>query len=444
MSRYKSPLTAEYIAQITNRKLCKGCKHHLQNGNNLICGLTNNRPEHNGSCKEFEMKDEQLLKRIDTLRSEAFSLRNKAQWWMEIGGMISVLLVVVICMQIKQFPNHHIAILLTIMACIILAVSVWMYFDLHEQSHKLEISALDNFAKLNRVSSDDKHYCNKKEDIKVLLIMDLLKEKGYAPQQYDDAVIFKYGHLNIIINYAEGFLTMQARYGLSKEETTNLGTLSKCADEFMKSTNLIKVLVIDDTIIYAIEAHMIYMDEFERYFERFAHWLGSAHNRVMNVYSKLVDPAFERIYIYSLAYRLLPLFVRGVSQKEIPISALWNEEVMKNELRNKERHVDELDLAKFRVLSVNDYGEIKQVVYQFPEPKIAPEAKYGAVLVNTRTLECQYYTLEMSDNERWFYCGVNNNKQHLNYGEAKNSDLESFLTWVLGNEKTIEAQSLTR
>ena len=106
--------------------------------------------------------------------------------------------------------------------------------------------------------------------------------------------------------------------------------------------------------------------------------------------------------------------------------------MIRKTIRYKVGYVNETELAKFRVLSVNDYGEIKQVVYQFPEPQAAPEAKYGAVLINTRTLEYQYYTLEMSNDDLWCYGGVKD-EQHLNYGEAKSADLESFLTWVLSD-----------
>ena len=33
---------------------------------------------------------------------------------------------------------------------------------------------------------------------------------------------------------------------------------------------------------------------------------------------------------------------------------------------------------------------------------IVPEAQYGAVLMNTKTYEIDYYTLEMTFNDRWY------------------------------------------
>jgi hypothetical protein len=133
--------------------------------------------------------------------------------------------------------------------------------------------------------------------------------------------------------------------------------------------------------------------------------LSQANKQICERLEQLVSSAPSRNYIYSLAYRLIPSALTHLKNGKLSIEDLWNEEWMRDTLRRHEQYVDEAELAKFRVLSVSDYGEIKQVVYQFPEPQIAPEAKYGAVLVNTRTLECQYYTLEMSDNGLWFYCG---------------------------------------
>lgn len=436
---HKSIVTLELATQIIQKDLCKGCGHCKGDDDNLICDVTNAKPQHNGACANFESDDQRLQDFISRLHRDMKLVQDKGVAWLKIGGSASVLLLTfLVSLHIESHPNWGIIVALTVVAVFVLAISFWKYVDARDKSHLLEISVVNSMAKLGN-SKELPH-----RDITIELISEYLKEQGYAPQQYNDGIIFKYGDLNMIIDYSDGFLAIQVRYGLSDEDKAHLGTLSICADEYMKATQLIKVLIIDDAIIYIIEAHMLYMDELERYFERFAHWLSNANKHVITRYVKLKEPAFERIFIYSLAYRLIPLFVRCVSQKEVPISALWNEEAMKNELRNKDRYVNEAELTKFRVLSVSDYGEIKQVVYQFPEPQIAPEAKYGAVLVNTRTLECQYYTLEMSDNGLWFYCGVNENKQHLNYGEAKNSDLDSFLTWVLSDNKIIEAQSLTR
>lgn len=441
--RHKSELTPELIAQVTNKNLCQGCKHHILNGKQITCALTNDGPNHNGKCPNFQMKDERLITLMEIFREKAYKLRDGAQWWMEIGGMISVLLIVIICAQLRQFPNHYLAIALIILACLILAVSVWMYFDLHEQSHKLEISALEYFSKLNKGDNEIQVQADKRIKITPHLIKNHLERLGYAPQFFDDTIIFKYGELNMIIDYVDGILTMQLRFGISDEDKAQINELKQCCDEFMSSTRLIKALVFDDALVYVIDAHMKYMDEFESYFVRYAFWLSQANTRICERLEQLAPSAPSSNFIYSLAYRLIPSALTHLKNGKLSIEDLWNEELMRDTLRRHEQYVDEAELTKFRVLSVSDYGEIKQVVYQFPEPQIAPEAKYGAVLVNTRTLECQYYTLEMSDNDLWFYCGVNG-QQHLNYGEAKSSDLESFLTWVLSQNKSIEAHSTIR
>lgn len=440
--RHKSELTPELIAQVTNKNLCQGCKHHILNGKQITCALSNDGPNHNGGCPNFQLKDERL-RMMEIYKEQAFKLRDGAQWWMKIGGMISGLLIAIICEQLRQFPNYHLVIALIILACFILSLSIWKYFDLHEQSHKYEISALEIFSKASRNDDENQLQTDKRIVITHDLIKNHLEKLGYAPQFFDDTIIFKYGDLNMIIDHFDGILTMQVRFGISDEDKAQINELKQCCDEFMSSTRLIKALVFDNAIVYVIDAHMIYMDEFESYFAGNALWLSQANKQICERLEQLAPSAPSRNYIYSLAYRLIPSALTHLKNGKLSIENLWNEELMRDTLRRHEQYVDEAELAKFRVLSVSDYGEIKQVVYQFPEPQIAPEAKYGAVLVNTRTLECQYYTLEMSDNGLWFYCGVNG-QQHLNYGEAKSSDLESFITWVLGNNKTIEAQSLTR
>lgn len=422
-------ITPELIADVSHNKLCKNCRFHKHDGDDIVCGHEDKNLGDSIPCPGFELSDEQLKHTINDLNDVILNIKNKGSLYLEIGATIATI-ALLIWLGLEARLEW-----LIISIFVILAICISVFVVSHKKSRKYELEVIKRMVKLRDYAEQ---FISKER------IIQLLTNMGYAPQQYNDGILFKYGDLNMIIDYSDGFLAIQVRYGLSDEDKAHLGTFSICADDYMKATQLIKVLIIDDAIIYIIEAHMLYMDELERYFERFAHWLSNANKHVITRYVKLKEPAFERIFIYSLAYRLIPLFVRCVSQKEVPISALWNEEAMKNELRNKDRYVNEAELAKFRVLSVSDYGEIKQIVYQFPEPQIAPEAKYGAVLVNTRTLECQYYTLEMSDNGLWFYCGVNENKQHLNYGEAKNSDLDSFLTWVLSDNKIIEAQSLTR
>jgi hypothetical protein len=94
----------------------------------------------------------------------------------------------------------------------------------------------------------------------------------------------------------------------------------------------------------------------------------------------------------------------------------------------------------FKINRVDKFGDYKLIIYQFPEPKVAPEAKYGAVLLNTNTLDSNYYTLEMSVEDRWFYGGVSEDR-HLNYGKAESADLDRFIEWIFSNDKQIEAST---
>lgn len=422
------PITPELIADVSHRKLCKNCRFHKHDGDDIVCDHEDKNLGDNIPCPGFELSDEQLKHTINDLNDVILNIKNKGSLYLEIGATIATI-ALLIWLGLEARLEW-----LIISIFVILAICIFVFVVSHKKSRKYELEVIKRMVKLRDYAEQ---FISKERIIQSLTNM------GYAPQQYNDGIVFKYGDLNMVVAYNNGFLTMHVRFKVSDDDKIDLGTFRRYTDELTRTANLIKAFVIDDSIVYAIEAHMLYMDELERYFEHFAHWLSNSHDNVMSNYEQENDPTLGRNYIYSLAYRLVPAALSHLKNGKLSIEDLWNEELMRDTLRRHEQYVDEAELAKFRVLSVSDYGEIKQVVYQFPEPQIAPEAKYGAVLVNTRTLECQYYTLEMSDNGLWFYCGVNG-EQHLNYGEAKSSNLESFITWVLSQNKSIEAQSTIR
>ena len=42
---------------------------------------------------------------------------------------------------------------------------------------------------------------------------------------------------------------------------------------------------------------------------------------------------------------------------------------------------------QFKIVRVDKFGDYKLIIYQFPKPRIAYEAKYAALMINTRSFE---------------------------------------------------------
>ena len=91
----------------------------------------------------------------------------------------------------------------------------------------------------------------------------------------------------------------------------------------------------------------------------------------------------------------------------------------------------------FRIKPINTYGCYKLFVYEFPEPREIPEARYGAVWIDTSTRQAEYYTLEYSLDNRWVL-GSMTEKQHANYGNIDSPDLKRFILWILESNKEPE------
>lgn len=200
------------------------------------------------------------------------------------------------------------------------------------------------------------------------------------------------------------------------------------------------------TLDCAAEFFVQYIDDFERVFPMYLSCVEMAvHNILIQLYKspehQQNGQSVSRGDIYHPEYTFFPSMLESVCRNEDPIEVLTDEEYIRNYIQSKCQ--DKAVCAEwdsFKINRVENYGNYKMVVYQFPEPKIAPEAKYGAVLLNTNTLDSNYYTLEMSVEDRWYYGGVSEDR-HLNYGEAESTDLDRFIEWIFSNDKQIEAST---
>ncbi len=148
----------------------------------------------------------------------------------------------------------------------------------------------------------------------------------------------------------------------------------------------------------------------------------------------------KRPHIYYPVYYLLPDLFSYVSKGETPIEALMDEDWIRLTINSRLERAYSAnrfsDWDSFRINRVDNFGGYKLIVYQFPDPKFIPEAKYGAVMLNTTTLTIDYYTMELSFDGQWAYCSCTT-ERHNNYGSFDSGELDDFIKWVLEDKKQL-------
>ena len=151
------------------------------------------------------------------------------------------------------------------------------------------------------------------------------------------------------------------------------------------------------------------------------------------------DPtaANRREGIYDPEYRWFPQLVKAVSNGRIALDALSDEEWLRKNLQQICGDAFSREWNAFRIKTINTYGCYKLFVYEFPEPREIPEARYGAVWIDTSTRHAEYYTLEYSLDNRWVL-GCMTEEQHANYGSIDSPDLKRFILWILESNKEPE------
>lgn len=285
-------------------------------------------------------------------------------------------------------------------------------------------------------------------------IKDFLTQRGLSPEPIDGNEGFKFISNDTYFKlFYDGDYTLTIRYGCELEEN-DVKIAGKILDSYEGKVlgcfrRIYELPKEDGSITYALicdaDFFVEYVDQFQRAFPRYLHSVELAVNNLfvsLNRYEREEqNDDNSRGDIYNPEYRLIPRILQGVKTDHLLPDALVDEEWIRREIQTRcssNECKEEWDL--FKINRVNKFGDYKLIIYQFPEPKVAPEAKYGAVLLNTNTLDSNYYTLEMSVEDRWYYGGVSEDR-HLNYGEAESADLDRFIEWIFSNDKQIEAST---
>ena len=285
-------------------------------------------------------------------------------------------------------------------------------------------------------------------------IKDFLTQRGLSPEPIDGNEGFDFTSHDIYYKlFYDGEYNLTIRYGCELEESD-----AKIAEKiinayegevfgaFRRIYEFTRDGKSNYAIICEIDFFVEYVDHFERAFPRYLHSIDLAVNNLfvsLDRYKRgeVQTEDNSRGDIYNPEYRLIPYMLQGVKNDYLLPDALVDEEWIRREIQTRCSSNECKEVwNSFKINRVNKFGDYKLIIYQFPEPKVAPEAKYGAVLLNTNTLESNYYTLEMSVEDRWYYGGVSEDR-HLNYGEADSADLDRFIEWIFSNDKQIEAST---
>ena len=150
---------------------------------------------------------------------------------------------------------------------------------------------------------------------------------------------------------------------------------------------------------------------------------------------KNISPELQHDIRYNVQQYFIPELVECVKEGYLPYIALFPSVQWYSNLRT-EYDIEDLKAAKvwesFEKIEVDEDHMI--IFYTFPQPEEAPEAIYGAVLVEHSTGDIKYYTLEASYEGRWAFC-TRSTSMHSLKGFLDAPDKDKFLQWVMGTEQ---------
>ena len=278
-------------------------------------------------------------------------------------------------------------------------------------------------------------------------VMEYLRQEGFRPElDSDDALVvrFKYQGQNITIAVVGNFCRFSSWWKLEREET-NVEAIHAAAMKVMDDYRYIRIIYVGDVLEFAVDQTITSFNHFNEVFALSLFVICECEQLHRQEYNKLIgfedlENRSRRHDIYQPEFRWLPDVVfRAVTNGRLSPEALTDEEWLRQQIQNGIADAEYIkEWKSFRINRVENYGDYKLIVYQFPEPKVVPEAKYGAALLNRKTLEIDYYTLEMTFDNKWVY-GNMSTERHNNYGEVDTSDLDKFIEWIFSKDKQIVA-----
>ena len=431
----KETKTIKSMTREERLKICENCRFCERDMRGMICGKTNEYADFEGECKEFSpSKKYQSKQRWESFRKLEF-VDTEAyvdyDIYSVVGAIYSIVTIVICwCVSIWASDNPEVAIpALSIVAVIVIGLAT-IAITLSRSKRKL-IKKL--FLREHKLTKEK--------------LMEIIRMESYYPQLDDDGgIIFKVDGDTFNIEYNEAKLSLSYVFLMSGDEREIRELATQVADNIMMSKIFITTFPDHDDIVVSIslDTYCVYDYECKKVFAAYLRIVRETIARFYRGYEAIQhskDPQeLRRGDIYEPEFRWMPnVLFKAISEGTIDPAVLTDEDwIRKNIQKNAAISYIAKEWDSFKINRVDNYGDYKLIVYQFPEPKVVPEAKYGAVLMNTQTLAIDYYTLEMTYNDKWVY-GSMSPECHNNYGEVDTADLDKFIEWIFTNDKTVVA-----
>lgn len=281
-------------------------------------------------------------------------------------------------------------------------------------------------------------------------IWTIFREMGYEPNLDGDQIevnvaVEGYGDMQILARYKYPRLDMWLSFA---HNNMDLSAAQMITDKITDELVMIKANVgtLDNNQDVIVQFYIISLCRYEAEFRDTLSNYITLFEKAMIMYAEEVSAMeksaakIKRPHIYYPVYYLLPDLFSYVSKGETPIEALMDEDWIRLTINSRLERAYSAnrfsDWDSFKINRVDNFGGYKLIVYQFPDPKFIPEAKYGAVMLNTTTLTIDYYTMELSFDGQWAYCSCTT-ERHYNYGSFDSGELDDFLKWVLADKKQL-------
>ena len=410
-------------------EMCAYCKRDIQRG--MLCGLTNEYAEFEGDCPQFVASQYYLAQE----RAEMAVSDNDTDGGVNLPLLAMGIFCLFVFYAFMLNGSSRSMRLLLIGGSIFLATALVMLAYGYVKGRKAQQSARQALP------------------LNLAIIEKVVRAEGYYPQIVsDNQIVFKRQGEAYIISYNESKFAL--RYYFPVE--TDSPNAHLVAMWVMDVLAMVKVGVRKDDekptlqdITLSVENFIDTVEDLQRFFATYVQIIDEAARHYLHGIS-LMDQHLaddqagngphRRKDIYHFEFRWMPdVLFKAVADGQLALEALTDEDWIR---RNIQENISSEDAAKqwdsFKINRVDNYGDYKLIIYQFPEPKIVPEAKYGAVLLNTKTLEIDYYTLEMTYNDKWVYGSIST-ERHLNYDEVDTDDLDKFIEWIFSPSKTVNA-----
>lgn len=410
---------------------CQNCNHRKfdpQRG--IVCGLTDDKGDFWYDCERFEPSETYIARKRAEKETQQTAKENSEG--LKIGFVAGGILVYLWCLisQLWSDDNFPATIWVLLAAGVTLAgAGAVYYFYCRSQLKKI------TFGRLTRKK-----------------ILNMLRVEGYVPHIDEDGDIqFKADGHRCYIQYQDQNprFILRADWACQKER---IALMRAFAEQVMREFVVVKVLVSDyieerqsAVISISVEALISYEAEMSERLSDFIRIIEAARYRLSEMRQKYEAEqsalqevlSLRRRDIYNKEYREIPAIVDGVTDGKYKPEALWDDESgLRGYLRRDCDPSMQAEWDAFRIVRVDNYGDYKLIIYQFPDPKEVPEALYGAVLLDTKTHRAEYYTLEYSYNDKWVY-GSTSRGKHFNYGETNTPNLELFVAWILSSDKKL-------